>query len=183
MDNANLEIQDDVLVELTYVLSIENDDEERLQSKPHSKQFVQGHNEIVPGLEQALYGMSAGDEKEIVVEAADGYGEVNPDAVKTLSRKSIPTTADAKPGQRVRLLHKRSGEVHKATVVDVQPDAVVLDFNHPLAGKTLTYHVHVDDVRPVSAAGTDNAGEDSVEKETAQDKAASTTSSSNGNAV
>jgi FKBP-type peptidyl-prolyl cis-trans isomerase SlyD len=152
MGNTTLEIQDDVRVELTYVLSVETEENGRAETKPLSKQIVQGRNEVVSGLEQALYGMSAGDEKEVVVEAADGYGEVDPNAVKTLSRKSIPATADAKPGQRVRLLHKSSGEVHKATVVEVQPDAVVLDFNHPLAGKTLHYHVRVDDVQAADAA-------------------------------
>ena len=115
--------------------------------------------------------MSAGDEKEIVVEAVNGYGEVDPEAVKTLSRKSIPTTAQAKPGQRVRLLHKSSGEVHKATVVDVQSEAVVLDFNHPLAGKTLHYHVRVDDVQSAEAAAetapTETAPTETAPTETA----------------
>ena len=151
MATPTLEIQDDVRVDLTYVLSVDSEEKGRAETKPLSKQIIQGRSQVVPGLEQALYGMTAGDEKEVVVEAAAGYGEVDPTAVKTLSRKSIPTTADAKPGQRVRLLHKSSGEVHKATVVEVQSDTVVLDFNHPLAGKTLHYHVRVDDVQPVTS--------------------------------
>jgi FKBP-type peptidyl-prolyl cis-trans isomerase SlyD len=157
MANPTLEIQDDVRVDLTYVLSVDTEENRRAETKPLSKQIVQGHNDLVPGLEQALYGMTAGDEKEFVVEAAAGYGEVDPTAIKTLSRKSIPATADAKPGQRVRLLHKSSGEVHKATVVEVQPDTVVLDFNHPLAGKTLHYHVRVDDVQPSDVQSGDVA--------------------------
>ena len=168
MSDTTLQIQDDVRVDLTYVLSVGDDQATRKSGKPHSKQVVQGSNDLVPGLEQALYGMSAGDEKEIVVEAANGYGEVDPDAVKTLSRKSIPATAQAKPGQRVRLLHKSSGEVHKATVVDVQPEAVVLDFNHPLAGKTLHYHVRVDDVQAANAdAATNTASPATSETATA----------------
>ena len=170
MSDTTLQIQDDVRVDLTYVLSIEDGESTRKATKPHSKQFVQGSDELVPGLRQALYGMTAGDEKEIVVEAAEGYGVVDPAAVKTLSRKSIPSTAQAKPGQRVRLLHKSSGEVHKATVVDVQPEAVVLDFNHPLAGKTLHYHVRVDDVQPVDAAASAESAEPSTAAESASAK-------------
>jgi FKBP-type peptidyl-prolyl cis-trans isomerase SlyD len=147
MNNTTLRVQDNMVVDLAYVLTVENDQAESIASKPASKQIVQGRKQVVPGLEQALYGMSVGEEKDIVVNAANGYGEVNPGAVKTLSRQSIPMTAQAKPGQRVRLLHKRSGELRKATVVDVQSEVIVLDFNHPLAGKTLHYHVRVDGLR------------------------------------
>jgi FKBP-type peptidyl-prolyl cis-trans isomerase SlyD len=172
MANPTLEIQDDVRVDLTYVLSVDTEENGRAETKPLSKQIVQGQNQVVPGLQQALYGMSAGDEKEVVVEATEGYGEVDPTAVKTLSRKSIPTTADAKPGQRVRLLHKSSGEVHKATVVDVQPDTVVLDFNHPLAGKTLHYHVRVDDVQPSDVQSGDvQPGDVATSNESAAEQA------------
>lgn len=150
MDSATLQVKDGMVVNLAYVLTVENDKAAAAKKKPTSRQFVQGRNQILPGLEQAIYGMSVGEEKEIVLNAANGYGEINPNAIKTLSRKSVPATAQAEPGQRVRLLHKRSGEVHKATVVEVKPDAVVLDFNHPLAGKTLHFHLRVDGLRPAT---------------------------------
>ena len=147
MESTTLPISDNMLVDIAYVLTVENEQGAR-QQKPVAKQFVQGSKQVVPGLEQALYGMSVGDEKEVVVKAAEGYGELKPGAVKTLSRQSVPTAAKAQPGERVRLLHKRSGAMHKATVVEVQDENIVLDFNHPLAGKTLRYHVRVVDVRP-----------------------------------
>lgn len=164
MDQTTLQVQDDMRVDLTYVLSVETEENGRAETKPLSRQIVQGRNELVPGLERALYGMTAGDEKEVVVEAVDGYGVVDPAAIRTLSRQSIPAAAEAAPGQRVRLLHKSSGEVHKATVVEVQPDAVVLDFNHPLAGKTLHYHVRVDDVQPITDAGTGETAASATEQ-------------------
>jgi FKBP-type peptidyl-prolyl cis-trans isomerase SlyD len=156
MDNATLQIKDNMLVDLAYTITVENQDAApteaaRIESKPMTKQFVQGGKGGVRGLEQALYGMAVGEEKEIVVSAAEGYGEIDPRAVKTLSRQSVPLAAQAKPGERVRLLHKRSGTVQNAVVVEVQPEKVVLDFNHPLAGKTLHYRVRVDGVRPATA--------------------------------
>jgi FKBP-type peptidyl-prolyl cis-trans isomerase SlyD len=150
MENANLQVKDNLVVNLAYILTVENEQAERTEKKPKSIQFVQGRKQVVPGLEQALYGMAVGEEKDFVVDATNGYGEVNPNAVKTLSRQSVPITAQAKPGQKVRLVHKASGEVHKATVVDVQEEKVVLNFNHPLAGKTLHYHVRVDGLRPAT---------------------------------
>ena len=150
MENATLRIQDNMLVDLAYELIVEDEQARRMQAKPTVKQFVQGGQQVVPGLAQALYGMTIGDEKEIVVSPAEGYGEIDPDAVRKVSRQSVPLAAQAKPGERVRLLHKRSGEVHNAVVVDVQPEVLVLDFNHPLAGKTLHYRVRVDGVRPAT---------------------------------
>ena len=70
--------------------------------------------------------------------------------MRTLPRKSVPSFAEAVPGQKLRLLHKRSGQVRRALVLEVQPDTIVLDFNHPLAGKTLYYHVRVDELRPAT---------------------------------
>ena len=151
MSDTTLQVQDNMLVDVAYVLSVESAQSGRRQAKPMVKQFVQGQNRVVPGLEQALYGMAVGEENEVVVTPADGYGEADPSAVKSLSRQSVPLAAQAKPGQVVRLLHKSSGEVHKATVVDIQPETVVLDFNHPLAGKTLHYQVRVEGVRPATA--------------------------------
>jgi FKBP-type peptidyl-prolyl cis-trans isomerase SlyD len=138
-----------MVVDLAYVLTVEND--KAAGSEPTSVQFVQGQSRLVPGLERELYGMSVGEEKDVVVKAANGYGETNPKAIKTLSREKLRTLDKAKPGQTVRLLHKRSGEVHTATVVETKPDVVVLDFNHPLAGKTLHFRVRVDGVRPATA--------------------------------
>lgn len=147
MNQNTLQIDNNMVVRLSYSLAASNGEAEWSKEKQAVKQIVQGRKQIVTGLEQALYGMSVGDEKEITVEPPQGYGDVNPAAVKTLPRNSLPSFAKATQGQRLRLLHKKSGELRRATVVDVGTDTIVLDFNHPLAGKTLRYHLRVDDVR------------------------------------
>ena len=140
-----------MVVNVAYILSAGATQTERNKEKQSAKQIVQGRHQVVPGLERALYGMAVGEEKDVVVEPPQGYGEVNPASVQTLARNSVPSFAQAKPGQKLRLLHKKSGELRRATVVDVQPDNIVLDFNHPLAGKTLHYHVRVDEIRQATA--------------------------------
>ena len=152
MNQTNLCVEDNMVVSVAYVLSPAPRSGAPRTEKQKSMQVVQGRRQLVPGLERALYGMSAGEEKDVVVAPTEGFGEVDPGAVKTLPRNSVPSFAQAAPGQRMRLLHKASGEMRRATVVDVQPDTVVLDFNHPLAGKTLYYHVRVDDLRPATPA-------------------------------
>ncbi len=101
----------------------------------------------MPGLEQALYGMSVGEEKDVVVDATDGYGQINPRAIRTLPRQNVPSFAKAVPGQHLRLRQKSSGKRRQAIVVDVQPETIILNFNHPLAGKTLHFHIQVVDLR------------------------------------
>jgi FKBP-type peptidyl-prolyl cis-trans isomerase SlyD len=147
MNQKTVQVEDNMVVSLAYVLTATNERAERSKEKQATKQIVQGRNQVVPGLEQALYGMSVGDEKEITVEPTLGYGAVNPAAIQTLRRGSVPSFDSATPGQRLRLLHKKSGELRRATVVDVNPETIVLDFNHPLAGKTLHYQVRIEDIR------------------------------------
>lgn len=147
MEHATLRVEDNMVVSLAYTLTVEDEQAERRQRKPASKLILQGRHQVIRGLEQALYGMSVGDEKNVVVKSPNEYGASDPAAIKTLPRQSVPSFATAKPGQKLRLLHKRSGEVQRAVVVDVQPETIVLDFNHPLAGKTLHYQVRVDELR------------------------------------
>lgn len=176
MNQTNLRVQDNMVVSLAYIrtatnatanattnaaantmtgattnVATETEQAEQAGEKQAALQVLQGRQKLVPGLEQALYGMAVGEEKDVVVDPTQGYGEIDPQAVRTLPRKSVPSFAQATPGQRLRLLHKSSGEIRRATVLEVQPETVVLDFNHPLAGKTLHYHVRVDDIRPATA--------------------------------
>lgn len=147
MSTNILQVEQDMVVSLSYVLKIKNKASKQDAEKLTTAKIIQGRKQLVPGLEQALYGMRIGDEKDITVEPANAYGEVKPTEIQTLPRNSVPSFANATPGQRLRLLHKKSGEVRRATVVDVQTDSIVLNFNHPLAGKTLSYHIHIDDIR------------------------------------
>jgi len=147
MNQTTLRVEDNMVVSLAYRLTAANGQAAQADSAPSAKQIVQGRKKVVPGIEQALYGMVVGEEKDVVVPAMQGFGEVDPNAVRTLPRKSVPSFAEATPGQKLRLLHKSSGQVRRALVLEVQPDTIVLDFNHPLAGKTLHYHVRVDELR------------------------------------
>jgi FKBP-type peptidyl-prolyl cis-trans isomerase SlyD len=167
--NTTLRVEDNMVVSLAYTLTVENEQAAQHTKKPASKIFLQGRHQVVRGLEKALYGMSVGDEKNVVVKSPNEYGESDPAAIKTLSRQSVPSFAKATPGQKLRLIHKNSGEVQRAVVVDVQPETIVLDFNHPLAGKTLHYHVRVDDLRQA----TPEEIETGKVKESASEQAAS----------
>jgi len=147
MDQNTLQVEDNMVVRLSYSLTASGAQDEKETEMQSIKQIVQGRKQIVPGLEQALYGMQVGDEKNVTVEPSQGFGDINPAAIQTLPRNSVPSFATAIQGQRLRLLDKKNGKLRRATVVDVKPDTIVLDFNHPFAGKTLHYHLHIDNIR------------------------------------
>jgi FKBP-type peptidyl-prolyl cis-trans isomerase SlyD len=172
MDQSTLRVEDNMVVSLAYRLTATNGETTHPDGKASAKQIVQGRRKVVQGIEQALYGMAVGEEKSVVVPATEGYGEVDPQAVRTLPRKSVASFAEATPGSQLRLLHKSSGQVHRARVVDVQPDTIVLDFNHPLAGKTLHYDLRVDELRPATPTELESGKVGTADaQDTAQDPA------------
>lgn len=104
--------------------------------------FVVGTGNMMPGLEDALMGLHPGDETTVKVTQHQGYGEYDPDAVKRLSLSVLPADLKPEPGMAMEV-RESGGESLKAVVKGVEGDRVVLDFNHPLAGKTLTFKVKV----------------------------------------
>ena len=103
--------------------------------------YMHGENQIVPGLEKQLDGMNVGDSKTVTVEADQGYGELQADAIMEVPKDQVPEEAHQVGAQ---LMTKDSqGNVLRPTVAEVKDEVVVLDFNHPLAGKTLTFEVQI----------------------------------------
>lgn len=108
--------------------------------------YLHGEGQIVPGLESALEGMSAGDQKQVVVAPGEGYGEHDPRGVQEVPRAAFPSELDPQPGMELTA-EGPNGEPVPFAVREVRSDAVVIDLNHPLAGKTLHFDVTVREVR------------------------------------
>lgn len=151
MTDKTLEVADGRIVSLDYTLRLDSD--EVIDSSEDSQpiEFVQGQRQIVPGLEQALYGLETGDEKEVVVDPSEGYGQRDPDASQVVPRDAFEEDADLEAGMVIQV-SDGSGRTATAFIAEVGEDAVRLDFNHPLAGETLHFAVEVVDVREPSAA-------------------------------
>jgi FKBP-type peptidyl-prolyl cis-trans isomerase SlyD len=112
--------------------------------------FTQGQQQIIPGLERELVGMHAGEEKKVVVKPEDGYGPVMPNAQTEVPKDSVP-----KEGLKVGtplMARSGSGETRPVVVKEIKENTVVLDLNHPLAGKTLFFDVKVLGVDPPGPA-------------------------------
>jgi len=112
--------------------------------------YIHGEGHIVPGLEQALEGLAAGDARKVVVPPEEGYGPHDPRGTQEVPRDVFP--ADLKPEVGMQFTARGPrGEAVPFTVTDVKLESVVVDLNHPLAGKTLHFDVTVREVRVATA--------------------------------
>lgn len=105
---------------------------------------TQGKHEVIPGLEKALEGMAPGDKKKVTVAPAEAYGTVDPKAFKEVDKNIVPEDA-RKVGAQLEGKTPDGQKVYPR-ISEVKNDTIVLDFNHPLAGKTLHFDVKVLDV-------------------------------------
>jgi FKBP-type peptidyl-prolyl cis-trans isomerase SlyD len=108
--------------------------------------YTHGKGEIIPGLEKELTGMSVGSEKKVTIKPEDGYGQVNPQAFQEIPKDKLPPEG-LKVGA-VLTARGPDGQGAPVRVHEIKENTVVIDFNHPLAGKTLFFDVKVTDIKP-----------------------------------
>ena len=105
-------------------------------------QFELGANQIIPGLEKEIVGMSVGEKKKIRVTSEEAYGPHRPDAIQTVDRSQIPAEIELKEGLELQA-QAPNGQPIRLKVVEVGETDVKLDANHPLAGQDLTFDVEI----------------------------------------
>lgn len=111
--------------------------------------YIQGMNNIIPGLENALDGKQAGDSLKVTVQPGEGYGERDDAMRQEVPREMFDTEESIQVGMQ---FHASDGDrVHVVTVVDATDTHVTVDGNHPLAGQTLNFDVTVVEVRNPTA--------------------------------
>lgn len=108
--------------------------------------YTQGQEQIIPGLEKALNGMRAGEEKKVTVKPEDAYGPVDPEAQAEVPKAMLPPDA-LQVGARL-VARSPMGDTRVVRVKEIKETTVILDLNHPLAGKTLHFDVKVLGVEP-----------------------------------
>jgi len=150
MSENTMMVDENMVVQLAYVLWLESGEEIDRAENESPLEYLHGFSQIIPGLEKELLGMSVGDSKELVVAPADGYGEYKMDEVVEIPREHFPIHVKAEIGKPLSIKDHQSGQSFRAYVKDVSPEAVVLDFNHPLAGKELYFNVEIVGLRKAS---------------------------------
>ncbi len=147
MSENKLSVKDNIVVSLDYVLNLEGQEEIERTEKGEPLEFLQGSGQVIPGLEKAIYGMNVGDEKDVVIEPPEAYGEYDPEDIVEVPRDALPESIDLEEGEPLWVRESQEAEPFKAFISEVRQESVVLDFNHPLAGKTLYFQVKVAGLR------------------------------------
>jgi FKBP-type peptidyl-prolyl cis-trans isomerase 2 len=115
--------------------------DEHLVIPNHKSQYTHGSQQLIPGLEDALAGMRAGEKKHLELDASRAFGPY--DAAKKVSVERTRLPEKIKVGDITT-----TPEGQPFTVVALSDNQAVIDFNHPLAGKYIVVDVHVLNVRP-----------------------------------
>lgn len=139
-------IEQNKVVGISYTLT--NDVGEVLDQSPEGQPltYLAGAGNIIPGLEKALEGKAVGDEVEVTVPAAEAYGERNPEMVQEVPRSAFQGVDDIQVGMQFNASGAEGQQV-SVMVVEVAPETVTVDANHPLAGQDLTFDVKIESVR------------------------------------
>jgi FKBP-type peptidyl-prolyl cis-trans isomerase SlyD len=111
--------------------------------------FMFGKGQIIPGLENGIVNMSIGEKGDVLVQPADAYGEVNPEATQIVPRDQF-AGIDLEIGMTLYGQGEDGGTV-QVIVKEIGEENVTIDFNHPLAGKALMFTVTINNVRDASA--------------------------------
>jgi FKBP-type peptidyl-prolyl cis-trans isomerase SlyD len=132
--------------------------------------YKQGEQQIIPALEKQLTGLHAGDEKKVVLKPEEAYGTVDPSAQAEVAKELLPQESLG-VGKHL-MARDASGEERPVTVKEVKDKTVVLDLNHPLAGKTLSFDIKVLGVDPPKPADAPPAAPGAAESKSPAPSAA-----------
>jgi len=136
-------------VSIEYTLKLDDDSVVDTNVGGEPLVFVQGDGHIIPGLEKELEGLNVGDEKEVNVSPEEGYGPLNESAYVEVGKTEIPEDAQVVGAQLQA--ENPQGQMVYPVVTEIKDETVILDFNHPLAGKELNFSVKILDIENKSS--------------------------------
>lgn len=157
-------IQNGAVVSLAYTLKLANGEVIDYTEADDPLEYLHGADNIIPGLERELAGLKVGDQRDVRVAPADGYGEYDPTEVEEIPTKELPKGVNLKVGMVVAIPDE-DGNLNEAMVREITASHVTLDFNHPLAGQPLFFSVEVVGLREATAEELENGHPDSLEFE------------------
>lgn len=141
-----MKIADNCVVSIHYTLTDNDGNVIDSSSGRDPLKYLHGAGNIIPGLERELADCETGEKKQVTVQPADGYGEVEPSLIQKLPRDIFTGVDEIQVGMEFQA-QGPEGQVQSVTVKQVEDDGVTIDANHALAGVVLNFDVSVEDVR------------------------------------
>jgi FKBP-type peptidyl-prolyl cis-trans isomerase 2 len=148
--NYNMEISNNKVVQIHYTGKLTDGAVFDSSEGKDALEFIFGSGMIIPGLEEGLSGMSITDKKTIEVGFEKAYGPVQEQARQEVPKAQLPADIPLEVGMQLAAQGPQ-GQPMPVTVAEIKEETVVMDFNHPLAGKDLIFEVTVVDVRDATA--------------------------------
>ncbi len=149
--NEDTRIEESSQVELHFSVAIEDGVEiDNTRSREEPVSLVIGDGNLLPGFEQALFGLRAGDRRTVHLPAEDAFGPWNPENIQrfdTVKFEQRPVV-----GQMIEFEDKAKSSLY-GVVRSVNDDMTEIDFNHPLAGKNISFEVEIFKVTPAGQQG------------------------------
>ena len=143
--SEELKVQNGQVVSMEYTLKVDGVVTDSSEGR-EPLEFVHGAGNIIPGLEREMTGMAVGESKDVMIAAAEGYGERDEEAFMDVPRDQFPAEIPMKVGTELQV-QNQAGQPMFARIEQVEDKSVRLNFNHPLAGKDLHFSVKVVDLR------------------------------------
>jgi len=145
-EKNNKVVKDGSTVSINYVGTFDDGQVfDKVDDKNKPFKFKVGSGQVIKKFEQELVGMKVGEKKKIHIKSDEAYGARNDALVLVLPKHTLEGMVDLKPGTRL-MFTAPDGSVAYAEIKEVKSDSVVLDLNHPLAGKDLNFEIEVLDV-------------------------------------
>ena len=142
---TDVRIGPDKEVTLHFALKLENGDvvDSTFDKKPAT--FKVGDGNLLPGFEQAIYGLKAGDKRSLPISPEQGFGQGNPQNIQVMPRSQFQ---DMELSEGLLVIFNDAANAELPGVVKAFDDTqVTIDFNHPLAGKALSFDVEIIEVK------------------------------------
>ncbi|NLW05181.1 MAG: FKBP-type peptidyl-prolyl cis-trans isomerase [Pseudomonadaceae bacterium] len=145
----NLKISAGTQVSLHFALLLEDGETVDSTFEKEPARLTIGDGNLPEGFEACIHGLVAGDQKTFTVLPEKAFGQHNPSNVQQLARASFANIDELEEGMIIGFADKAGGEL-PGVITEINERQVEVDFNHPLAGRTLTFKVEILDVNPVT---------------------------------
>jgi FKBP-type peptidyl-prolyl cis-trans isomerase SlyD len=150
MYGGNVKVNANSYVTIDYLIRLKGGQTFPQDGVPESIAFCLGHGVMPPALETAMMGMAVNEHKKIQLTPEEAYGEVDENLITEVERSDFEGEKDLRPGLVFETVDEENHPVY-FVVSKVKDDTVVIDFNHPLAGKEVEIDFTVKEVREATA--------------------------------
>jgi len=135
-------------ITLHFALQLDNGDMVDSNFERAPATFTVGDGNLLPGFERALFGMLEGEHKTVVIKPEDGFGQRNPNNIQEIARSQFSPDLELSEGLMLSFADAQKTEL-PGVVQRYDDEVVVVDFNHPLAGRDILFEVAIIKIEPV----------------------------------